>query len=81
MTAFLFDSGYFQCSIGYSYYLKKISGNRRIFVRILQIMSLFITYFCGLLILLMFSAFDINTAKHFSVFILFEYLLVPSIAY
>ena len=26
-----------------------------------------------------FSAFDINTAKHFSVFILFEYLLVSSI--
>ncbi len=31
--------------------------------------------------LLVFSAFDINTAKHFSVFILFEYLLVSSIAY
>ena len=56
-------------------------GNRRIVVRILQIMSLFITYFCGLLMLLVFSAFDINTAKHFSVFILFEYLLVSSIAY
>lgn len=26
---------------------EKISGNRRIIVRILQIMSLFITYFCG----------------------------------
>jgi hypothetical protein len=60
---------------------ERISGNRRIVVRILQIMSLFITYFCGLLMLLVFSAFDINTAKHFSVFILFEYLLVSSIAY
>lgn len=60
---------------------ERISGNRRIVVRILQIMSLFITYFCGLLMLLIFSAFDINTAKHFSVFILFEYLLVSSIAY
>ena len=60
---------------------ERISGNRRIVVRILQIMSLLITYFCGLLMLLVFSAFDINTAKHFSVFILFEYLLVSSIAY
>ncbi|PAK77248.1 hypothetical protein B8W98_11165, partial [Lentilactobacillus parakefiri] len=33
------------------------------------------------IMLLVFSAFDINTAKHFSVFILFEYLLVSSIAY
>ena len=62
-------------------FFERISGNRRIVVRILQIMSLFITYFCGLLMLLVFSAFDINTAKHFSVFMLFEYLLVSSIAY
>lgn len=60
---------------------ERISGNRRIVVRILQITSLFITYFIGLLMLLIFSAFDINTAKHFSVFILFEYLLVSSFAY
>lgn len=39
---------------------ERISGNRRIVVRILQIMSLFITYFCGLLMLLVFSAFDIR---------------------
>lgn len=60
---------------------ERISGNRRIVVRILQVLSIIITFFCGLIVLLIFSAFDINVAKHFTVFILFEYLLVSSIAY
>ena len=60
---------------------ERISGNRRIVVRILQIMSLFITYFCGLLILMVFSVFDENLLKHPEAFLLFEYLLVSSIAY
>lgn len=60
---------------------ERISGNRRIVVRILQVLSIIITFFCGLIVLLIFSAFDINAAKHFTVFILFEYLLVSSIAY
>lgn len=60
---------------------ERISGNRRIVVRILQIMSLFITYFCGLLMLMIFSAFDGNLLKHPEAFLLFEYLLVSSIAY
>lgn len=60
---------------------ERISGNRRIVVRIFQIMSLFITYFCGLLILIIFSVFDENLLKHPEAFLLFEYLLVSSIAY
>lgn len=60
---------------------EKWTGNRRSVILMLQIVSLFATYFCGLVMLLIFSAFDINTAKHFSVFILLEYLLVSSIAY
>jgi hypothetical protein len=60
---------------------EKISGNRRIIVRILQIMSLLITYFCGLLMLMIFSVFDGNLLKHPEAFLLFEYLLVSSIAY
>ena len=60
---------------------ERISGNRRIVVRILQIMSLFITYFCGLLMLMIFSVFDGNFLKHPEAFLLFEYLLVSSIAY
>lgn len=60
---------------------ERISGNRRIVVRILQIMSLFITYFCGLLMLMIFSVFDGNLLKHPEAFLLFEYLLVSSIAY
>lgn len=60
---------------------ERISGNRRIVVRILQVLSIIITFFCGLIVLLIFSAFDINVSKHFTVFILFEYLLVSSIAY
>lgn len=60
---------------------ERISGNRRIVVRILQIMSLFITYFFGLLMLMIFSAFDGNLLKHPEAFLLFEYLLVSSIAY
>ena len=60
---------------------ERISGNRRIVVRILQIMSLFITYFCGLLMLMIFSVFDENLLKHPEAFLLFEYLLVSSIAY
>ncbi|MYV05511.1 hypothetical protein [Furfurilactobacillus milii] len=60
---------------------ERISGNRRIVVRILQIMSLFITYFCGLLMLMVFSVFDENLLKHPEAFLLFEYLLVSSIAY
>lgn len=58
-----------------------ISGNHRIVVRIFQIMSLFITYFCGLLMLMIFSVFDGNLLKHPEAFLLFEYLLVSSIAY
>ncbi|NRN89818.1 hypothetical protein IMAU30025_01898 [Lactobacillus helveticus] len=60
---------------------ERISGNRRIVVRILQIMSLFITYFCGLLMLMIFSVFDGNLLKHPEAFLLFEYLLVSSITY
>ncbi|MBU7481790.1 MULTISPECIES: hypothetical protein [Lactobacillaceae] len=60
---------------------ERISGNRRIVVRILQIMSLFITYFGGLLMLMIFSVFDGNLLKHPEAFLLFEYLLVSSIAY
>ncbi|KZL43169.1 hypothetical protein [Secundilactobacillus collinoides] len=60
---------------------ERISGNRRIVVRIFQIMSLFITYFCGLLMLMIFSVFDGNLLKHPEAFLLFEYLLVSSIAY
>lgn len=60
---------------------ERISGNRRIVVRILQIMSLFITYFCGLLMIMIFSVFDGNLLKHPEAFLLFEYLLVSSIAY
>lgn len=60
---------------------ERISGNRRIVVRIFQIMSLFITYFCGLLMLMIFSVFDENLLKHPEAFLLFEYLLVSSIAY
>ncbi|WP_125684780.1 hypothetical protein [Levilactobacillus yonginensis] len=60
---------------------ERISGNRRIVVRILQIMSLFITYFCGLLMLMIFSVFDGNFLKHPEAFLLFEYLLLSSIAY
>ncbi|MFS8962007.1 hypothetical protein NYF20_02140 [Lactobacillus delbrueckii] len=60
---------------------ERISGNRRIVVRILQIMSLFITCFCGLLMLMIFSVFDENLLKHPEAFLLFEYLLVSSIAY
>ncbi|WP_076655298.1 hypothetical protein [Lactiplantibacillus plantarum] len=60
---------------------ERISGNRRIVVRILQIMSLFITYFCGLLMLMIFSVFDGNLLKHPEAFLLFEYLLVSSTAY
>ena len=62
-------------------FFERISGNRRIVVRILQIMSLFITYFCGLLMLMIFSVFDGNLLKHPEAFLLFEYLLVASIAY
>lgn len=58
---------------------ERISGNRRIVVRILQIMSLFITYFCELLMLMIFSVFDGNLLKHPEAFLLFEYLLVSSI--
>ena len=60
---------------------ERISGNRRIVVRILQIMSLFITYFCGLLMLMIFSAFDGNLLKYPEALLTFEYLLVSSIAY
>ncbi len=60
---------------------ERISGNRRIVVRIFQIMSLFITYFGGLLMLMIFSVFDENLLKHPEAFLLFEYLLVSSIAY
>ena len=60
---------------------ERISGNRRIVVIIFQIMSLFITYFCGLLMLMIFSVFDGNLLKHPEAFLLFEYLLVSSIAY
>lgn len=60
---------------------ERISDNRRIVVRILQIMSLFITYFGGLLMLMIFSVFDGNLLKHPEAFLLFEYLLVSSIAY
>ena len=60
---------------------ERISGNRRIVVRIFQIMPLFITYFCGLLMLMIFSVFDGNLLKHPEAFLLFEYLLVSSIAY
>ncbi|MCT3392670.1 hypothetical protein [Lentilactobacillus hilgardii] len=60
---------------------ERISGNRRIVVRILQIMSLFITYFGGLLMLMISSVFDGNLLKHPEAFLLFEYLLVSSIAY
>lgn len=60
---------------------ERISGNRRIVVRIFQIMSLFITYFCGLLMLMIFSVFDGNLLKHPEAFLLFEYLLVSSVAY
>ena len=60
---------------------ERISGNRRIVVRIFQIMSLFITYFCGLLMLMIFSVFGGNLLKHPEAFLLFEYLLVSSIAY
>lgn len=60
---------------------ERISGNRRIVVRIFQIMSLFITYFYGLLMLMIFSVFDGNLLKHPEAFLLFEYLLVSSIAY
>lgn len=60
---------------------ERISGNRRIVVRVLQIMSLFITYFCGLIMLMIFSAFDGHLLKHPEAFLLFEYLLVSSIAY
>ena len=42
---------------------ERISGNRRIVVRILQIMSLFITYFGGLLMLMIFSVFDGNLLR------------------
>ena len=62
-------------------FFERISGNRRIVVRILQIMSLFITYFCGLLMLMIFSVFDGNFLKHPEAFLLFEYLLLSSIAY
>ncbi|QTF54961.1 hypothetical protein J4Q33_15165 (plasmid) [Lactiplantibacillus plantarum] len=60
---------------------ERISGNRRIVVRIFQIMSLFIMYFCGLLMLMIFSVFDGILLKHPEAFLLFEYLLVSSIAY
>lgn len=60
---------------------ERISGNRRIVVRIFQIMSLFIMYFCGLLVLMIFSVFDGILLKHPEAFLLFEYLLVSSIAY
>ncbi|MBQ0837794.1 MULTISPECIES: hypothetical protein [Lactiplantibacillus] len=62
-------------------FFERISGNRRIVVRNLQIMSLFITYFCGLLMLMIFSAFDGNLLKHPEALLTFEYLLVSSIAY
>ena len=42
---------------------------------------LFITYFCGLLMLMIFSAFDGNLLKHPEALLTFEYLLVSSIAY
>ena len=59
---------------------ERISGNRRIVVRIFQIMSLFITYFCGVFKQI-FSVFDGNLLKHPEAFLLFEYFLVSSIAY
>ena len=60
---------------------EKWTGNRISVIRILQIVSLFATYFSGLLILLIFSAFDGDLHKHPEAFMLFEYLLVSSIAY
>jgi len=62
-------------------FFERISGNRRIVVRILQIMSLFITYFCGLLMLMSFCAVDGNLLQHPEALLTFEYLLVSSIAY
>ncbi|KAL3946300.1 hypothetical protein [Lentilactobacillus hilgardii] len=60
---------------------EKWTGNRRSVIRILQMISLFITYLCGLIMLLIFSAFNGYFLKHPEAFMLFEYLLVSSVAY
>ena len=60
---------------------EKWTSNRRLVIRILQMISLFITYLCGLIMLLIFSAFNGYFLRHPEAFMLFEYLLVSSVAY